>query len=1468
MTSHFFSKKKALKDSPSLLKRKSSGFALMVALGLMSFVLLIILGLSTLVQVNSKIASSEKNLATAKQNALFALNLAIGDLQNEMGPDQRISATASILDEFPETEAIDGVNNPYWTGAWNSNDSLGGNLVNQVVSKNRAFSDGKPSHFRRWLISSPINDTSMSPEDSIAFAKNFNKDSKDAILMVGSGTVGEEATEENSVYVPRQIINKALENENGYAYWVGDEGVKTRIAGAPPEKIETDLEQILNVNNAGSPRLNAIDGFADAEDISEQSDKILTLGTAQFAFNEALGGNVDTFKNKFHSLSAFSRGLMVDVKHGGIRKDLSLLFASGSLPMDYDEQPIFEYDSAIGPSWNYALRYHNMYKRIRNDGGRNYINVSDFWEDAKTDIPADQVKYTDIPIPVLARMQVIFSLHKQRNTFNGRYNNALENEIITASRRIVELTEPDDWVASDENDASVDEGTSYFGSDGTDLNVLNPETSPFFTMANSDNYPFKFDTGGALFVNSISIYTDEQFLSAILPDVFGPLPPINGYAKFTSSNQGSEINLPFSVSPFGGVEIEIPPQSPGSEYNYFSLHFDEGSPTGKITIGSLQIVDDPIIPESPAKFQSNDEEILHLMMTPIFYLWNPYNVEIVMDSDPFNRGAYEYFYAPPDVQFTFDNQTWISLKKFNTFQFGRGAELFAMWSSNNEKNRLTLGEGFEIPAGEFRYNTTIPPPYSDSLEDDPYTRMQFFDVWKINYRSVFGDTESKIIIGEDPDAFEERLEQMQGFPNDFAPNVANWVESTNDDADFDRVYTGVFSPVLNYNPLESHGAGLNADGSPKESNTRLKKIVKQDSNFTFGLKLNNQFFASRLSLGAGWKVSNPDYSTSTAGSNIHPKRLIGALNIDTNDEVNSFDRRSYHLSESDLISVGYNDLPYVLHPSSNEFVGIRDAKKIALNVDIRGFSESDTPGKHAFYIDPANNYYYDEDSEDSSLALSPFRIYLREIDRENPIIPNPVGETSSIMFETIAGDQISKCVAKELPLIPLLSLTQLDHAPLGRDSEHFAYFSGRQRPFDFYNNYESDSLLGRDNVVLFEGKEERKMAPSFNMAVGNSWAHPTIPLNNIIEVDNLYEGYATDRSYLLNEKLFDSYFFTGLAFPSGPFQDDMQELSDQLSNWIKETSSLPNSNYNFTVPQSMSKMEVINTISPSNVDTLELFSKIANFIEIEGAFNINSTSVDSWVAQLSSLRGKAVLYDNSDYGAYNIDSTNTENTPVLSQTIPAEKSLENTGGTLDTIIQNSWSHYRSLEDQQLLKLAEEIVKQIKARGPFLSLSQFFNREISERKPYNIKGAVQSAIDESFINLESTKENVQSALIVRFERDQGNQDWIDNADFTAPEIFEGGANEGLPGYITQASLLRPLCPILTARSDTFIIRAYGDFKENGVIKASTWCEAVVQRRIDLVDEKELLKPSYDKNEANAFNRKFEIVSFRWLNADEI
>ena len=55
------------------------------------------------------------------------------------------------------------------------------------------------------------------------------------------------------------------------------------------------------------------------------------------------------------------------------------------------------------------------------------------------------------------------------------------------------------------------------------------------------------------------------------------------------------------------------------------------------------------------------------------------------------------------------------------------------------------------------------------------------------------------------------------------------------------------------------------------------------------------------------------------------------------------------------------------------------------------------------------------------------------------------------------------------------------------------------------------------------------MAPSFNMAVGNSWAHPTIPLTDIIE-SKAYMKVMQLIALTFKRNPFDSYFSQGWPF--------------------------------------------------------------------------------------------------------------------------------------------------------------------------------------------------------------------------------------------------------------------------------------------------------------------------------------------------
>lgn len=108
-------------------------------------------------------------------------------------------------------------------------------------------------------------------------------------------------------------------------------------------------------------------------------------------------------------------------------------------------------------------------------------------------------------------------------------------------------------------------------------------------------------------------------------------------------------------------------------------------------------------------------------------------------------------------------------------------------------------------------------------------------------------------------------------------------------------------------------------------------------------------------------------------------------------------------------------------------------------------------------------------------------------------------------------------------------------------------------------------------------------------------------------------------------------------------------------------------------------------------------------------------------------------------------------------------------------------------------------------------------------------------------------------------------------YVFPEAAIGHNTYGLPAWTRQADILRPLAPILSARDDTFTIRAYGESRDaTGKVLARAWCEATVQRTRDFLDPTDkpdiTTKPSVPANQSHG--RRFKMISFRWLNANEV
>jgi hypothetical protein len=107
---------------------------------------------------------------------------------------------------------------------------------------------------------------------------------------------------------------------------------------------------------------------------------------------------------------------------------------------------------------------------------------------------------------------------------------------------------------------------------------------------------------------------------------------------------------------------------------------------------------------------------------------------------------------------------------------------------------------------------------------------------------------------------------------------------------------------------------------------------------------------------------------------------------------------------------------------------------------------------------------------------------------------------------------------------------------------------------------------------------------------------------------------------------------------------------------------------------------------------------------------------------------------------------------------------------------------------------------------------------------------------------------------------------------------------------QQDLVQAFAPVMTVRSDTFVIRCYGetDNPKTLVTEGQAWGEAVVQRVPDFVDQNDTTLTNSGLGDATplsaiqvaaaggnvdavnnlVFGRRFKIVSFRWLNETDL
>ncbi len=472
---------------------------------------------------------------------------------------------------------------------------------------------------------------------------------------------------------------------------------------------------------------------------------------------------------------------------------------------------------------------------------------------------------------------------------------------------------------------------------------------------------------------------------------------------------------------------------------------------------------------------------------------------------------------------------------------------------------------------------------------------------------------------------------------------------------------------------------------------------------------------------------------------------------------------------------------------------------------------------------------------------SPYDFAFQEMNGWNDTLA-PQWESSSgssyIVSGLTPGSGLTRCVVAELPTRPLQSLAELQH-------------------FDARNN---------NPIPPFQ----------FNL-IGNGSAHPIFAPDQIAVQTSYNDGMCNDDTYILNHLLFDDWFVSSITKDV----KDFGSASDQSINTVYQkhltlATPLPNRFY-LPAPRADSPKlsDAVTAAMATGKDTKTdkyQFETIASKLVVDGMFNINSVSVEAWKAILRQSRDMQVPYLAAD-GSTKVGNSNSFSYPRTS--IAGDQGSDSGSKASGSLFPAAaeFAGHRVLTDEQTDELATQIVIEIKKRGPFLSLSEFVNRQLTTNKDLAIASTIQKALD-NLANLGSSPKNpfaaIQAVAANITSQPPGT------TDYKFPEAAYGSSAFGVPGWVRQADILKPLAPILSARDDTFTIRGYGDSREKGnsnKVVARAWCEVVVQRQADYVDPSDpagvapfsaLMKSQTNKR----FGRRYEIVSFRWLNEKEI
>ena len=342
---------------------------------------LLVVGLLSLSAVSLRTSRLSQDLSVAQANARLGIMLALGEVQTALGPDKRVSATSAAV--------VAAAKQPHLTGAWESW------RWDPAKSQTPTYSE-KSGKFRRWLVSTVDPDA----------AKNFKLPAADpsgvCVELVGSLSNQGITNSVKAATIPITDPKRT----GGVAWAVFDESEKAPIDMADPTKKPATGEEVASRNAPNRFRPDAIDPVKLAS--LKTPKNLVTLETAVIPAGLS---HAPDLRKRFHDFTTGSLGLLTDTANGGLKTDLTSLFEAPGFPSaSFTSLTLYSTPLSAAPRWSYLYDHYRKYKSLTSTTPGTPIYTPSPTELAATTTGIDPSPVKERLLPVIAKMQIVFSI--------------------------------------------------------------------------------------------------------------------------------------------------------------------------------------------------------------------------------------------------------------------------------------------------------------------------------------------------------------------------------------------------------------------------------------------------------------------------------------------------------------------------------------------------------------------------------------------------------------------------------------------------------------------------------------------------------------------------------------------------------------------------------------------------------------------------------------------------------------------------------------------------------------------------------------------------------------------------------------------------------------------------------------------------------------------------------------------------